>query len=68
MVVRRIDQGLHDKLWLALGGDDLRLIVNHIMRVNNPIQDTICSNLHWASHIKIQKDILEERSKDYEKN
>jgi hypothetical protein len=36
MVVRNIVDDLHDKLWITLGGENLRLIVmRHINNINN---------------------------------
>ena len=68
-VVRSIRNKMFDDLWIKLGGEELRLILNQILKQSWKINTSasISSSLYWATRAKIQQDILKERSKDYEK-
>jgi hypothetical protein len=58
MVVRNIVDDLHDKLWITLGGENLRLIVmRHINNINNI--DSTLGGIRWNINTKIKNDIDE---------
>lgn len=58
MVVRNIVDDLHDKLWITLGGENLRLIVmRHINNINNI--DSTLGGIRWNISTKIKNDIDE---------
>lgn len=58
MVVRNIADDLHDKLWITLGGENLRLIVMRQINNINNIDSTLVG-IRWNISTKIKNDIDE---------
>ena len=61
MVVRSVANGIHNKLWLTLGGDQLRLFVLPLLKRKIPELQNLAEILQGTQRAKLEKEIYARR-------